>query len=85
MTATVSYSSMGWGTQIDTKVKGIPVGTNCQLWVIDSRGNKSLVGGWQTDNLEGDVWYPTSTALSSRDIAAFQVTVGHGQTIQVTA
>ena len=38
MTATVSYRSMGWGTQLDAKVTGIPVGTNCQLWVIDSAG-----------------------------------------------
>jgi Putative zinc-finger len=85
MTATVSYSSMGWGTQLDAKVKGIPVGTNCQLWVIDSKGNRFLVGNWVTDNLEGNVWYPGSTALSSQDIAAFQITVGHGQAIQATA
>ncbi|MGH3252229.1 MAG: anti-sigma factor family protein [Trebonia sp.] len=85
MTATVSYSSMGWGSQLDAKVKGIPVGTNCQLWVIDSKGNRVLAGNWVTDNLEGSVWYPGSTALFSQDIAAFQITVGHGQSIQVTA
>jgi hypothetical protein len=85
MTATISYSPMGWGTQLSAKVKGIPVGTNCQLWAIESNGNRVLVGGWVTDNLEGNVWYPGSTALSSKDIAAFEVTVGHGQAIQVTA
>jgi Putative zinc-finger len=85
MTATISYSAMGWGTQLDAKVKGIPVGTNCQLWAIESNGNRVLVGNWVTDNLEGDVWYPGSTALPSKDIAAFEVTVGHRQAIQVTA
>jgi hypothetical protein len=87
MTATVSYSQMGWGTQLDTKVNGIPVGTNCQLWVIDSHGNRFLAGNWETDNQEGKVWYPASTALSSKDISGFEVTVGSGsgKAIQVTA
>jgi hypothetical protein len=85
MTATVSYSSMGWGTQVDVKVNGIPVGTNCQLWVIDSSGNRFLAGNWVTDNDEGKVWYPGSVGLPSKDVSGFQVTVGHGQPIQVTA
>ncbi|HET9080490.1 MAG TPA: zf-HC2 domain-containing protein [Trebonia sp.] len=85
MTATVGYTSMRWGTQLDAKVKGIPVGTNCQLWVIDTSGHRALAGNWVTDNLEGTVWYPGSTALPSEDIAAFQVTVGQGQGIQVQA
>lgn len=85
MTATISYSAMGWGTALDTKVTGIPVGTNCQLWVIDSSGNRYLAGNWDTDNLEGNVWYPGSVGLSAKDVAGFQVTVGHGQAIQVTA
>jgi hypothetical protein len=83
LTAKISYSPMGWGTQLDTKVTGIPVGTNCQLWAIDSKGNRFLVGNWVTDNLEGEVWYPGSTALTSTDISGFQVTVGRGQVIKV--
>lgn len=85
MTATVSYSSMGWGTYVDTKVKGIPEGTNCQLWVIEANGNRVLADSWVTDNLEGTVWYPGSVGVSSKDITGFQVTVGKGQGIQITA
>lgn len=85
MTATVGYAPMGWGTKLDAKVKGIPVGTNCQLWVIDTRGHRALAGNWVTDDLEGTVWYPGSTAMPSTDIAAFQVTVGQRQAIQVPA
>lgn len=85
MTATIRYTSMGWGAQLDAKVNGIPVGTNCQLWVIDSSGNRVLAGNWVTDNDEGKVWYPGSVGLSTKNVAAFQVTVGHGQAIQVTA
>jgi len=84
MTATVSYTQMGWGTALDTKVTGIPVGTGCQLWVIDSAGHRYLAGGWITDNLEGTVYYPGSVELSSKDVAGFQVTVGQGRAIQVS-
>ena len=38
MTAKVKYRPMGWGTQLDAEVTGIPVGTTCQLWVIDDAG-----------------------------------------------
>jgi Putative zinc-finger len=85
MTATVSYSPMGWGTAVDVKVTGIPVGTSCQLWAIDSSGNRHLAGNWVTDNDEGKVWYPGSVGLQSKNVAAFQVTVAHGQPIQITA
>jgi Putative zinc-finger len=85
MTATVAYSSMGWGTYLDVKVNGIPVGTNCELWAIDGNGNRYLAGTWVTDDDEGKVWYPGSVGVASKDVAAFQVTVGHGQPIQITA
>jgi hypothetical protein len=85
MTAEVSYRSMGWGTQLDTKVTGIPVGTSCQLYVIDSTGQRVLVGGWVTDNDEGNVWYPGSAAVPSKDVTGFQLTVAHGQTIDIPA
>jgi Putative zinc-finger len=85
MTATVAYSQMGWGTDLDTKVTGIPVGTECQLWVIDSNGSRVLAGNWVTDNAEGTVWYPGSAAVSSQDVAGFEVTVGQGKAIQLTA
>jgi Putative zinc-finger len=85
MTATISYSSMGWGTAVATKVKGIPVDTNCTLWAIDSSGNRHAVATWVTDNLEGTVWYPGSVGMPTKDISAFEVTVGQGKAIQVTA
>jgi hypothetical protein len=84
-TATISYRSMGWGTQLETKVAGIPIGTSCQLYVIDSTGQRVLVGGWVTDNDEGDVWYPSSAAVPSKDVTGFQITVAHGQTIDISA
>ena len=81
--ATVVYRSMGWGTQLDTKVTGIPVGTSCQLFVINSTGQRVLVGGWVTDNDEGTVWYPGSAPVPSKDVTGFQVTVANGPTIDI--
>jgi predicted anti-sigma-YlaC factor YlaD len=85
MTATVKYRSVGWGTQLNAEVAGIPVGTNCQLWIIDAAGHRTLAGGWLTDYDEGSVWYPASAAVNSEDVVAFQVTVGKHATIAVKA
>jgi anti-sigma factor RsiW len=84
MTAAVSYRSMGWGTELDTEVKGIPEGTKCDLWVTDSAGKRVLAGSWVTDDDEGKVWYPGATAVSASQLASFQVTVG-SKVIEVTA
>jgi hypothetical protein len=84
MTATVSYRSMGWGTELDTVVHGIPVGTQCQLYVTDSAGKRILIGDWVTDTAEGTVWYPGSVALSSKEIGSFEVTVANAKAIEIT-
>ena len=85
MAATVSYRPMGWGTELETRVTGIPVGTRCQLWVIDASGNRALAGSWVTDDVEGTVAYPGSAGLADKNVKAFEVTVGSGQAIGVTA
>jgi hypothetical protein len=85
MTAAVSYRSMGWGSQIESKVTGIPIGTSCNLYVIDTSGNRTLVGSWVTDDDQGTVWYPGSSNVAAQNVASFQVTVGHGQTIDISA
>jgi hypothetical protein len=85
MSASVSYRSMGWGTQLAVKVSGIPVGTSCQLWVIGPGGRRTLAGGWVTDDHEGAVWYPGSAGLSAGGVQGFQVTVGGAQTLTLRA
>jgi hypothetical protein len=83
MTATVSYRSMGWGTELDTVVHGIPIGTQCELYVTDAAGKRILVGDWVTDTAEGTVWYPGSVALSSKEIGSFAVTVANSKAIEI--
>jgi hypothetical protein len=85
MTATIRYRPVGWGTQLSAEVTGIPVGTDCQLWVVNSSGQKMLAGSWQTDYDEGTVWYPGSAAMNANDVASFQVTVGKQGAIKVKA
>ncbi len=85
MTASVKYRSMGWGTQRAAQGPGIPVGTSCQLYAVAAAGDRALVGSWVTDADEGTVWYPGSASLPIGNVKGFQVTVAHGQTIDVTA
>jgi hypothetical protein len=81
--AQVTYRSMGWGLQIDTRVLGIPAGTICDLYVITKSGQRVQAGNWLTDKNEGTVWYSGSAAVMDDDVAAFQVTTG-GKTPPVT-
>ena len=85
MSATVQYRPMGWGTQLQAEVSGIPVGTSCRLWIIGPGGTRTLAGGWVTDNHEGTVWYPGSAAMAGNRVRGFQVTVGSTQTLRLTA
>jgi hypothetical protein len=85
MTATVQYRPMGWGTQLAAKVTGIPVGTRCQMWVVEPGGSRVLVGSWVTDNNEGTVWYPSSAAVSAHKVEGFVITVGKTQAIKIDA
>jgi len=84
MSATVAYRSMGWGTQLQAKVSGIPHGTYCELWVIGPQGSRTLVGSWVTDNREGTVWYPASAGVPASGVRGFEVTVGTAKSLTVT-
>lgn len=81
--ATVAYRSMGWGTQMDALVTGIPVNTPCQMWVVEASGTRIEVGGWSTDAAEGTVWYPASAFVPTSEVKAFVITVSGGQPITV--
>jgi hypothetical protein len=82
--ATVAYRSMGWGTQLEAKVSGLPMDTPCQMWVVGRDGTRQLAGGWVTDADEGTVWYPASAGATVTDIKSFVISVKGGQPITVT-
>jgi hypothetical protein len=81
MSAEVDYRSMTWGTQLEAKVSGIPGGTTCQIWVVGP-GNKSvLAGSWTVADHEGDIWYPSSAAISAGKVQKFVISVGKNRSI----
>jgi hypothetical protein len=80
---TVAYRSMGWGTQMDALVTGIPVDTPCQMWVVEADGQRVAVGGWTTDGAEGAVWYPASAYLPASAVKNFVITIAGRQQVTV--
>jgi len=82
---TVMYRAQGWGTQLAAQVKGIPLGTKCQMWVIGPGKSRVLAGSWLTDASEGSVWYPASAAMSAAKVQSFVITVGKTRSVTVEA
>ncbi len=76
--ATVSYGAERWGTVLEAKVEGIPLGTTCELWVTHRDGTRTLVTSWTTADDEGAVWYPGAISMpnTSKGINSFQITAG---------
>ena len=75
-TATIKYASEHWGDAFEVLVKGIPAGTTCELWVINTDGVRTEAAAWTVSDDEGLVWYPGSTPDSSWSISSFQITAG---------
>ncbi|HUK70469.1 MAG TPA: zf-HC2 domain-containing protein [Streptosporangiaceae bacterium] len=80
VTAIVKYLPRHWGTELNVWVMGIPRGTNCQLWVTDAAGQRTMAGSWVVPANERDASYPGSTSVPAASISSFQIT-SHGQTL----
>jgi len=72
--ATVDYGPEAWGTEMDVHISGIPVGTACQVWVTNARGQETAAGSWTVARGHHDVWYPASASLPASDIRGFEIT-----------
>lgn len=81
--ATVMYRQMGWGTQLQAKVTGIPPGTRCQMTVLTAAGPELIAGSWITDADVGTVWYPASADARTADIRTVVITAGSLQPVTV--
>ena len=53
-------------------VAGIPRGTTCQFWVVDSHGRKWQVDSW-TILGQGAARYPASSLLPATQVHSFEV------------
>jgi len=70
VSAIVSYSGRSWGTKMDVWVAGIPGGTTCQFWVVDSHGRKWQVGSWTVGQ---GAKYLASALLPASQVRSFEV------------
>ena len=83
--ATVDYGPQAWGTKMDVHISGIPAGTACQVWVVNSRGQETAAGGWTVSRDHQDVWYPASASLPTSDVRGFEISAGGKDLVTVPA
>jgi hypothetical protein len=81
--ATVAYSARGWGTALDVRVRQIPPGTTCQLWVTNASGEHAKAGGWAIVRGVQQAWYPASTAFAASTLRSFVITTGHRTLVSI--
>jgi hypothetical protein len=51
-----------WGTEIQSKIHGLPPGRKCYLFVYDHYGNREVAGWWGTDH-DPNIEIPASTSI----------------------
>jgi hypothetical protein len=71
---TVRYTPQAWGLKLEAQVSGIPVGTRCELLVMNSRGQRVAAGSWTIAPREELAWYPASSSVRASAAASFVVT-----------
>jgi predicted anti-sigma-YlaC factor YlaD len=74
VTAAVSYQSTSWGTAMRVQVTGIRTGVDCKFWVVNSRGQRSVAGGWIVARDYPDQWYPASSPVALGKVRSFEIT-----------
>jgi hypothetical protein len=91
VSAIVSYAGKSWGTKMDVWVAGIPVGTTCQFWVVDSHGRKWQVDSWTIlgqgawNTLGQGAKYPARASLPVTQLRSFEVKSGGHVLVTVPA
>jgi len=75
VSAAIRYAAERWGSELDVRVTGIPVGTRCQLWVTGARGRAVAAGGW-TIAAGQPGSYPASVPFHAGALREFEVTAG---------
>ncbi len=68
---TVKYAKSPGGTQIWTRVTGVPEWTWCKFYVSTSDGNTELVSGWLIGPGGDGLWFPSSANVAATSIIGF--------------
>jgi anti-sigma factor RsiW len=74
--AAIRYAAQPWGSELEVRVTGIPVGTRCQLWVTGARGQDIAAGGWTITSASQTEWYPASVPLRLGTLRSIDVSTG---------
>jgi hypothetical protein len=74
VSAVIRYSATSWGTRMDVRVTGIPYGTSCQMWVVNSAGLRLPAGGWTVAYSQRGGQYPASVSVVSSMLRSFEIT-----------
>jgi Putative zinc-finger len=82
--ARVRYAHVSWGTVMQVRVMGIPVGTTCTFWVVGKDGHRFMAGTWRVGTSYGEVgWYPADAHVAHPQ--SFQLTSGGKLLVTVPA
>jgi anti-sigma factor RsiW len=83
--AAIRYAARPWGSELEVRVTGIPVGTRCQLWVTGAHGQDIAAGGWTIASASQNGWYSASVPFPAGSLRGFEVTAGGKAQIIVPA
>ena len=83
--ATVRYAAERWGTELEVRVTGVPVGTRCQLRVLGARGQGVAAGGWIITTGSRYTWYPASAPYPAASLHGFVITSGGRVLVTISA
>lgn len=72
-----------WGTEIQSKVRGLPSGRQCYLVVYDRYGNREIAGWWGTDH-DPNAEIPGSTSFQRNSITRLEYLLDDRVTIALT-
>jgi hypothetical protein len=72
-----------WGTEIQSKIHGLPPGRKCYLFVYDHYGNREVAGWWGTDH-DPNEEIPASTSIMRSKIDRLVYMLDDKETIAFT-
>jgi len=72
-----------WGTEIQSKIHGLPSDRECYLVVYDAYGNREVAGWWGTDH-DPEVEIPGSTSFQSSKIVRLEYLLDDKETVALT-
>jgi Putative zinc-finger len=82
--AQVKYAHVPWGTVMQVKVRGVPVGTTCTFWVVGQDGHRFMAGTWRVGTSYGVAGlYPADAHVAQP--RSFQLTSGGRVLVTVPA